>query len=73
MNLLQHMVQQLLGHKKHVAYSDMKTGNGDYDTKKCVVCGKKFKPRNGNHNTCGPICSLSNKNASRRKRHQEKK
>lgn len=70
MNLIQHMVQQLLGHKKQIMYEDMKS-NGNYDTKKCVVCGRKFKPKNGNHNTCGPVCSNTNKNSTRRKRHQD--
>ncbi len=68
--LMQHMVQQL-SVKPKKPYADMKQGNGDYNLKPCVICGKEFKPKNGNHNTCSTVCSIKQKNATRRQRRKE--
>jgi len=29
--------------------------------KKCVICGREFKPKSKNHKTCSPECSKENR------------
>jgi len=43
----------------------------DLAKRKCVVCGKNFKPLHPQQITCGPICSMENKRAAQEAYHTQ--